>query len=366
MKYKAAKALVFYTEGDTGLIGYNYLQNKRFACQADIITLLQSIGDWHSVEAITTLLDADDEALLAQQLAGLSAAGVLLAEGSDEASREQAHFDVWKWGSPAALYHHAVQDRPVMPVDESLALQRKKIGSVDQPDPYFVPDNDVEKVELPRDWGFGQTPLSTAMEGRRTLRDPIKKRVPLAALADCLRAGFGINGYTDNEAGVRLPFSYTPSGGARNPYDAFVFARDVDGLAPGLYQYAPLAQSLVRKGACETSFSEILGGQDWPDLMPCLIILRADFTRSMWKYHDANAYRVALIEAGHIGQNIMLSASAHGMSACPSAAINHSLVAQKLDHSDEPAKAAIYALTLGYPEPDAGAKSEGDDVFMVT
>lgn len=366
MKYKAARALVFYTEGDTGLLGYNYLQNKRFACQADIITLLQAIGDWHNVGAISKLLSADDEVLLAQQLAGLAAAGVLLLEGSDEASREQAHFDIWKWGSPAALYHHAVQDRPVMPVDEALALQRERIGSVDQPDPYFVPESDADKVELPRNWGFEAATLSSAMEGRRTVREPLKKPVLLAALSDCLKAGFGINGYTENEAGVRLPFSYTPSGGARNPYDAFVFAREVEGLEPGLYQYAPLAQSLVRRGPCTTSFSEILGGQDWPDSMPCMIILRADFSRSMWKYHDANAYRVALIEAGHIGQNIMLAASAHGLSACPSAAINHSLVAGELGHTDDPAKAAIYALTLGYPEPDAETRSSGDDVFMVT
>jgi nitroreductase len=62
----------------------------------------------------------------------------------------------------------------------------------------------------------------------------------------------------------------------------------------------------------------------------------------------------------------MLSASAHGLSACPSAAINHSLVAEKLGHTGEPAKAAIYALTLGYPDPETDAKTEGDDVFMVT
>lgn len=366
MNYKSARALVFYTEGDTGLVGFNYLQNKRFACQADIITLLQAVSDWHDVEAICELLNADDKALMAQQLAGLSSAGVLLLEGSQEAVREKAHFDVWKWGSPAALYHHSVQDRPVMPVDEALALQRKRVGAVYQPDPYFKPDRDAEKIELPRDWAFDDARLSTAMENRRTIREPLAKPVSLAALADCLKAGFGINGYTENEAGVRLPFSYTPSGGARNPYDAFVFARDVEGLDPGIYQYAPLGQELVRLGPCEASFSEILGGQDWPDSMPCLILMRADFLRSMWKYHDANAYRVALIEAGHIGQNIMLAASAHGLSACPSAALSHSLVAKMLGHGEDPAKATVYALGLGYPSPDADPKSEDVDLYMVT
>lgn len=366
MQYKAARALVFYTEGDTGLIGFNYLQNKRFACQADIITLLQAISDWLDVAAICDRINADDEELMGQQLAALSDAGVILLRGSEEETRENAHFDIWKWGAQAAIYHHSIQDRPVMPVDEALALQRERIGAVEQPDPYFVPESGVERIELPRDWGFDAAKLTTAMEQRRTIREVLTKPVALEAVADCLKAGFGINGYTENAAGVRLPFSYTPSGGARNPYDAFLFAKDVEGLASGIYQYAPLSQELVRIGPCDVSFSEMLGGQDWPDTMPCLILMRANFLRSMWKYHDANAYRVVLMEAGHIGQNIMLAASAHGLTACPSGAFKHALIAETLGHTDDPAKAAIYALGIAHPQPDAEGKVEDVDLFMVT
>ena len=91
----------------------------------------------------------------------------------------------------------------------------------------------------------------------------------------------------------------------------------------------------------------LLGNQDWADAMPCLIFLVAYLERTMWKYSDSNAYRVVLIEAGHIGQNIMLAATAHGLSACPTAALAHSAIHEclgltRLTH------AALYALTLSF------------------
>ncbi len=82
--------------------------------------------------------------------------------------------------------------------------------------------------------------------------------------------------------------------------------------------------------------------------MTCAIILCASLDRTMWKYPDPNAYRVVLIEAGHIGQNIMLAATEKGLTACPTAALSHSLIrdAAGLDSiTDTP----LYALTLGVP-----------------
>ena len=40
--------------------------------------------------------------------------------------------------------------------------------------------------------------------------------------------------------------------------------------------------------------SSLLNGQEWADDMPCVIILFALLERTMWKYDDANAYRVKL------------------------------------------------------------------------
>jgi SagB-type dehydrogenase family enzyme len=141
----------------------------------------------------------------------------------------------------------------------------------------------------------------------------------------------------------------TPSGGARNPYEAYVIAQNVIGLDPGLYHYSALDHDLGHMPSpCLPSFSEILGGQDWADEMAALILLCADFERPMWKYNDANAYRVVLIEAGHIAQNIMLAATRNDLSACPTAALSHSAI-KKLLGLASLTTAPIYALTLAVP-----------------
>ncbi|MGI9464898.1 MAG: nitroreductase family protein, partial [Aestuariivirgaceae bacterium] len=97
--------------------------------------------------------------------------------------------------------------------------------------------------------------------------------------------------------------------------------------------------------------SQLLAGQDWADDKPCVIFLAAMLERSMWKYLDPNAYRGVLIEAGHIGQNVMLAATKHGLSACPTAAFCHSLLHDCLDLSST-TQCAMYALTLGRPDKD--------------
>jgi SagB-type dehydrogenase family enzyme len=141
----------------------------------------------------------------------------------------------------------------------------------------------------------------------------------------------------------------TPSGGARNPYESYVFARNVDGIEPGFYHYSATEKSLgLVSDKVPNRTSDFLAQQDWADDMPAVIFLVAILERTMWKYSDPNAYRVVLIEAGHIGQNIMLAATAHGLSACPTAALDHDLISsylglEKLTH------APIYALTLSAP-----------------
>ena len=189
--------------------------------------------------------------------------------------------------------------------------------------------------------------LNRLFLARRTCRDAAKRAITLAQLADCLFAGLGLVGEVETETG-RLPLKTTPSGGARNPFEAYVLARNVDGLEPGIYHYSAKQHSLHHLGAGPLEVSALLGDQDWVEAMPCIIFLVAFLERTMWKYSDSNAYRVVLIEAGHIGQNIMLAATLAGLSACPTAALAHSKIKSLLGLT-RLTQAPLYALTLSYP-----------------
>ncbi|MBZ9726181.1 nitroreductase family protein [Mesorhizobium sp. CO1-1-11] len=53
----------------------------------------------------------------------------------------------------------------------------------------------------------------------------------------------------------------------------------------------------------------------------------------------------------NIDQNMMLAATRHGLSACPTAALSHSAI-KRLPGIDRLTDAPVYALTLSIPELD--------------
>lgn len=341
MRYRAAQTLV-YSRADGALLACNFLTKSVFNCDPDLIAFLGDLGEWTSFEEIAERMveiSAEHARTMLDQLIAVSA---VIEEGSPGAKAEDEFRTGWRWGLPTAMMHFCVQDPDHMSLDESQAMQREKAAN--GPPPKLFTGNGGRRItELPEPRDGNE--LVELMARRRTVRSAGEPAITLKQLSDCLFAGMGITGETSNGI-VTLPLGMTPSGGARNPYEAYVYARNVGGLAPGFYHYSAADHDL---GLIETNrspkISELVGGQDWADAMPCVILLCASLGRTMWKYDDPNAYRVVLIEAGHIGQNIMLAATRHGLTACPTAALNHSTIRDCLSLTGL-TDAPVYALTL--------------------
>ncbi|MVA98764.1 SagB/ThcOx family dehydrogenase [Nitratireductor sp. CAU 1489] len=345
MLVRPSRTLVF-THDDQTLIGCNFLSRKTFACSPDLVAVLNAWTKWQPPYALAALAEglteeeADD---LSRQLIELSA---LVVEGSELAAREASFERDWSWGIPTALMHFCVQNPDYITAEEAAQRQVDKAADSTSPTLWLrnAPD---QAIRLPE--ALDGNELFRLMARRRTVRKAGAQTITLKQLSDCLFAGLGITGETHGVTGS-LPLSMTPSGGARNPYEAYIFARSVDGLAPGIYHYSALDHDLGRiEASCLPKLSELTGTQEWADEMACLIVLAADLRRTMWKYEDPNAYRVVLIEAGHIGQNIMLAATHHDLTACPTAALSHARISQLLKF-DSVAVAPIYALTLARPD----------------
>ena len=96
-----------------------------------------------------------------------------------------------------------------------------------------------------------------------------------------------------------------PSAGGRYPIETYFVANAVSTLDRGLYHYA------VKFNEIETMLKKDLSQQMkeiiCTDLYkaPLILILTGELSRAEVKY-GTNAYRFALLEAGHIGQNISL------------------------------------------------------------
>ncbi|PZO75749.1 MAG: dehydrogenase [Mesorhizobium amorphae] len=348
LRVKAASTLVYSAEGDA-LLGCNFLTKQVFHCELDTLRFLHGLSDWCEAEDVAERfeLSVPETVGLLERLIEVSA---VVRADSEEALREQEFQSDWAWSVPTALMHFTLEDRPFLAIEESEGRQVEKAALGNLPELHSSNRHLPGQLALPDP--LTDNGLTRLMARRRTVRAALDVPVALEQLSTALFAGLGIIGETTNRAG-RLPLKLTPSGGARNPYEAYVFVRAVEGLQPGLYHYSAADHSLAPvpfEGELPTG-GALIGGQDWADGMACTIVLCAHLQRTMWKYDDPNAYRVVMIEAGHVGQNIMLAASRSGLTACPSAALDHSLIRRTVGLT-ELTVAPVYALALGVPGAD--------------
>ena len=128
------------------------------------------------------------------------------------------------------------------------------------------------------------------------------QRLTLAALGRVLYLSSGI---TLRRGGHALRAA--PSSGALFPSELYIAARRIDGLAPGLYHYAPDQHRLDLMGPVPASF-----GAPQADAADAVLMLGAVFRRTGYKYHN-RAYRYALADAGHLLENMRLASHAAGM-----------------------------------------------------
>ncbi|MBO6552646.1 MAG: SagB/ThcOx family dehydrogenase [Roseitalea sp.] len=344
---RASRSVVLsWDEGE--MLACNFLTRQVTACSVDLVEFLSHLQDWQRVDEIIAAF----QGVTADALDALVHATLLIERDSEEARREEEYLSSWNWGVPAAMLHFCLQDADFLPLEAAEQLQEAKSAEVRSPGLHLPNEGRFHPVISLKDDVQKNSALTAVMERRRTVREcDATAYVGQGSIADCLYAGLGITGWTSNCVG-KLPLGMTPSGGARNPFEAYLFVKRVEGLAPGIYHYSALEHSIGRVGETECELSDLVAGQDWAETMSCAIVLCASLERTMWKYPDANAYRVVMIEAGHIGQNIMLAATAAGLTACPTAALSHSRIRDAIGLerlTDTP----VYALTIGVPAKDA-------------
>jgi SagB-type dehydrogenase family enzyme len=330
-----SRTLVF-AQDDQSLIGFNFLKGTVFECEPELVSWLGSANLEENLES------ADEEtALLLREL------GALHVCGSWSQELEKRFLSDWQWGIPAALFHFSLHGRRYLTSEESTQKQLGKAAEVPSPPLFLRNQHCREEIELRP--SANSSALLRTIASRRTRRECNDAPLEVDHLGEILYAGLGITGFTRNLV-AELPLSMTPSGGARNPYEAYVIAADVEGVARGVYHYSALDHSLgLLEAPFPNSLARITGGQDWVERFPCLIVLCAFMERTMWKYDDPNAYRVVLIEAGHIAQNMMLAGTQHGYAVNPTAALAHDELFDLLQLENPITQCAVYALAVGKP-----------------
>ncbi|WP_321477580.1 SagB/ThcOx family dehydrogenase [uncultured Paludibaculum sp.] len=150
--------------------------------------------------------------------------------------------------------------------------------------------------------------LDHCLRHRRSSRNFLPDPLTLDETGQLLWAALGCTGL----GGLRT----APSAGAIYPVRAYLLAASIQGLAPGFYSYDVDAETLQlqRKGDKRKSLARAAAGQSCVEECACALLLTGWYKRAVREFGDA-APRLAAIEAGHIGQNFCLQATAMGLGA---------------------------------------------------
>jgi len=192
---------------------------------------------------------------------------------------------------------------------------------------------------------LGPATLAKAIAARRSRRSFGPRPLELSSVATLLHAAYGVTAAID---GTTQALRTVPSGGALYPLELYLVGHRIQGLDPALFHYDPLRHGLELLRPLDSPS----GGELSPYAEPlaesaAVVAVTAMFWRSRFKY-GARAYRFALMEAGHAGQNLLLAAAALGLDAVPLGGFYDRAVDAFLG-VDGIYEASLYLVPLGYP-----------------
>ncbi len=197
-----------------------------------------------------------------------------------------------------------------------------------------LPVKSGEVLEFKIDTGSA---LYDIREKRRSCRSFSEKKLTESQIGNICHYGYSI------------PDHSVPSGGALYPLKIYVLIeRDQEGIGAGYYEYDADRNSLVLfdSEVDEEQLKYCFNQEGMPFGSSVQIIIAADLARQTYKYAN-RGYRLTLIEAGHVAENMNLYCAEQGLGACELGGVQ-----------DEPMKSELrlnesvwpmLAISVGYP-----------------
>ncbi|MBN2154167.1 MAG: SagB/ThcOx family dehydrogenase [Candidatus Lokiarchaeota archaeon] len=184
-----------------------------------------------------------------------------------------------------------------------------------KPDEFKACKGAGNRIPLPRDYVFEVDRFGSLLADRRSRRRFAREPMTLQELSTLLKYTSGISADQFDASGFN--FRHVPSAGGLYPYETYVVANRVDGLAEGLYHYdvPSHALDLLAEGSLAPRTAAICLDQAIARQAAAVLAWTAVVPRSRWKYLQ-RCYRYIYMDLGHLGQNFYLVAEALRLAAC--------------------------------------------------
>lgn len=353
-RFRRSRDLVSYWK-DGVFVLHNYATGKVMAISARTAELLDQFDDWRSA-AEFSVQSGVPRLEVKRLLASMVKATLLQASNVPPSARESAVARWAAWNPVAGFFHQATRDVQFLnPIEVNRGLRRK---ARTHPPPSPVKRYPHAKTrDLPRVAARGEFPQ--VLLSRRTWRQFAKRPLRLDSLAALLGLTGGVQQWATLPRQGDFVMKTSPSGGGRHPIELYVWARRVDGLAPGLYHYAGDRHrlELVKAQRGRVSVKRYLPQQFWYEGAAAMVFFSAVYERYLWKYTYPRAYRATLVEAGHQCQTFCLVATWLGLAPFCSMALADSRIEGDLG-LDGVSESVIYAAGVGVRPAGAAVRSK--------
>ena len=336
----------YWDNGDLRIV--NYLTRGTYAANPVVLEVMCFFSCPRTIRDAMLEFDKYTPASVGEAILKLIEAALLLECDSPEWLRDDVLASSWQPWLPAGALHFLTKDASYVGGDWTLEQKLHAIPSTPPPE-QFKKTAGTQSIPLPLQ-GRGTDTFFDTLHARRTRREFAVASVRLDSIAQLLHTTWGVQAYTDTEHFGPLPLKTSPSGGARHPIEVYLLALRVAGLDPGLYHYDARDHALERisSGATPQMARDYCADQAYVAQSAALFIMTGVFARSMWKYRHARAYRVVLLDAGHLGQTFCLTATRLGLAPFSTAALKDTLIEDALG-VDGISESVLYVTGVGMP-----------------
>jgi SagB-type dehydrogenase family enzyme len=343
---RRARCLVGYWEDGEFLLQH-YLTNARTALAPAVMSLLEGLDDYLPESAVWERHAAVPQ--VSTLIERLIDRDVLVVAGSWLDCKERLLEATWDWPQSVRHFHFAAQH---VHYEDDLAAEAAKLAayarSVPPPSPYK--DYGVPALPLPGSFDGPRGAFWDVLRSRRTRRTFALKPVSLGELSTVLLWTWGKTHEMADPALGPYILRTSPSGGARHPTEVYPVVLRVGGAEPGIYHYSVRrhALELLRTGNFDELVVRLCANQEWVKDAAVVCFMTAVVSRNMWKYKQAQAYRVLQLDAGHLGQTFHFVCTALGLAPFTTAATDDAGIERELG-LDGVSEIPLYVAAFGKP-----------------
>jgi SagB-type dehydrogenase family enzyme len=344
VRLRRTRSLFAYWK-DNRLVFYNFARRLAVSGAPFTCEVLDFFGEWRTRrEAIVHLHDYSERSVR-NSITQLLKQGLLVSEGSIEAARDRTIQKEWSPWLPEGSFHFATKDARYVRDNWSLARLRSSLPKTRQPKVFKTIKG--SKTKLPA-LAFPNSEFVRVLMARKTHREFSNQKLTIEAISQLLSLVWGATGYLHSPVFGKLLHKTSPSGGARHPAEVYLMALRIKGLKQGLYHYHPGRHQLVliTTNAAPAKAWRYCAYQGYVKDAAALFLMTAVFPRAWWKYRHPRAYRVVLLDAGHLCQTFCLVATWLGLAPFCTAALKDTLIETDLG-IDGISESILYVAGVG-------------------